>query len=158
MPRRQPLALIGVLAVLVLPACGGEEAPSADEYEEQTEAALQTILDLDELSAPLANPESVDQYVTGVREIAAKIEGSVDELKGIDPPQDVASLHEELVTAVESYGAAFAPVADAAEARDEEALQSSAEELKAAAAAFQETGAQLDEQFRDEGIELDNLL
>jgi len=160
------LALIAAIAALALPACGGDDdestggggALSDEAYAERTEAALQTIVDLDELSKPLAEPESVEQYVAGVRGISTKVDGAADELDAIEPPEKVASLHDELVTAVKDYGAAFTPVADAAEAGDEAALQTSAKQLQDAAAGFQQAATDLDARFRDEGIELNNLL
>jgi hypothetical protein len=165
MNARTPLTLLAVLAALALPACGddnedgsnGGESLSAEEYDAEMEAALQTFAELDELSAPLANPESVDQYVTGVREIVTRIDGTVTDLEAIAPPENVATMHDELIVAVEAYRDVFPPVADAAEAGDKAALQTGAADLQAAALEFQETVTNLDQRFQDEGIDLQSL-
>ena len=159
---RTPLILLAALAALVVAGCGGDDDGSgggsdsltAEEYDTQTEAALETFTSLDELSAPLANPESVEQYVAGIRDIVTEIEGAIGELEAIEAPAEVAPVHDDLIAAVEGYGAAFPPVADAAEAGDEAALQASAAELQAAAIDFQEMARELDQQFQDAGIEL----
>ena len=166
MTARKTMTLLAALAVLALPACGGDdddggdgggESLSAEEYDAEMEAALQTFANLDELSAPLANPDSVEQYVTGVREIVTEIDGTVGDLEAIEPPENVATQHEELISAVEDYRDVFPPVADAAEAGDDAALQAGAEDLQAAALEFQETATELDQQFADEGIDLQSL-
>ncbi len=155
-----------VLVALALAACGGDdddpaatgEPLSAEEYDTQTEAALLAIANLGELSSPLASPESVEQYVSGVREIVAEIDRTVADLEAIEPPESVASIHDQLIAAVEAYGAAFPPVADAAEAGDDAALRASAEELQTAALDFQATVTDLSQQFSDEGFELEILV
>ena len=165
MTARTPFTLLAVLAALALPACGdddddsgdGGEALSAEEYDAEMEAALQTFAELDQLSAPLANPESVEQYVTGVREIVTEIDGTVSDLEAIEPPENVSEEHDELISAVEAYRDVFPPVADAAEAGDNAALQSGATDLQAAAFEFQETATDLDQRFEDEGIDLQSL-
>jgi hypothetical protein len=156
---------LAVLAALVLPACGddddgggdGGEALSAEDYDTEMEAALQTFANLDQLSAPLANPESIEQYVSGVREIVTEIDGTVSDLEAIEPPENVAEEHDELIAAIEAYRDVFPPVADAAEAGDKAGLQSSATDLQAAAVEFQETAIDLDKRFEDEGIDLQSL-
>lgn len=167
MALSKPLALLLALAALALVACGGDddeggddgggEPLSAEEYDAQTEAALESFANLNELSAPLANPDSVEQYVAGVRDIVSEIEGTVTELDAIEPPENVAALHDELIATVDAYGAAFPPVADAAEAGDETALQAGAEDLQQAALDFQSDATDLAQRFEAEGIELQSL-
>lgn len=160
MTARTLLALTGAIATLGIAACGGDDnggALSTEEYDERTEAALQSIVDLDELSEPLANPGSVEEYVDGVRAIEAEISSVVDELEAIEPPSEIASLHDELIELVAGYGAAFPPVADAAEAEDQKELQKQAQKLQESAVEFQQTATDLDARFQEEGIDLANL-
>jgi hypothetical protein len=147
-----------ITAALLALGCGGDDAGgdglSKEEYTAEAEAALDSFGALAELKPPTANAEAIDSYLAEVRGI---FETALDDLRALEPPEDVVAIHRNLVTAIEAYSEAFPPVADAATANDEAALQQAATDLQAAAFEFQETATDLDQRFEDEGIDLQSL-
>ena len=151
-------ALIVVVAALIASGCGDGETEegrlSNEDYDGAVEGALKTFGALEELEPPAAEADAVDSYVAEVRQI---FDTALQDLRAIEPPEDVESIHEDLIAAIETYGAAFPPIADAAKADDRAALQSAATDLQAAAFDFKETATDLDQQFKDQGIDLQSL-
>jgi hypothetical protein len=150
--------LILVVAVSAFSGCGGGEPEDGrltkEDYDSAAERALEAFGALEELEPPAADPASVDSYVAEVQTI---FDSAINDLRAIEPPEDVEPLHEELVAAIETYGAAFPPVADAANQGDDAALQGASTELQAAAFEFREVATDLGQRFEEEGIELKSL-
>lgn len=157
-----PLALAGLVAAFALAACGGDEPQggvgeplSSEDYEKQAEAALRAIVDPGELTG--LSSDSAEEFVAAVRDLTEQMGAAIAELESIVPPDAVADAHRELVGAVQAYGAAYPPLADAAEAGDQEALEAGAANLQEAAQEFTASIADLKERFEAEGIELASL-
>jgi C-terminal processing protease CtpA/Prc len=88
---------------LALAACGSNDEDN-DYVEEVNAIQEQLVDDVTETvsGAPPANPKAA-------AEVAGELEGvfasTADEFEAIEPPQDVAGLHDELVAAIRGVGA-----------------------------------------------------
>jgi hypothetical protein len=99
------LCAVGVpllAGALALAACGSNEEDN--DYVEQVNASQEQLVDevTETVSgAPPANPRAA-------AEVAGELEGvfasTADEFEAIEPPQDVADLHDELVAAIRGVG------------------------------------------------------
>ncbi len=90
-------ALARVLSVLALAGCGGDDAPSAEEYRaDATEICQTATLEAAELEPPSDSAASVAEY----GEAAAAIrEREAVALDGLEPPEELAADHRRFVNA-----------------------------------------------------------
>lgn len=99
------LCAVGVLllaAALALAACGSNEEDN-DYVEQVNEIQNRLVEEVTETVSgePPANPKAA-------AEVAADLEGvftiTADDFEAVEPPQDVADLHDELVAAIRGVG------------------------------------------------------
>lgn len=121
------LLLAGALA---LAACGSNE--ENDDYVDQVNAIQEQLVDdvTEAVSgAPPTNPEAA-------AEVAADLEGvftsTAEEFEAVEPPQDVADLHDELVAAIRRVGARIGEAEKAFASGDSKRAARAALELQTA--------------------------
>jgi Family of unknown function (DUF6376) len=108
-PRLRLLApVLLVLSALLLVACGDSEEKN-DYVDEVNE--IQTTLQ-DEISSLAQQPESPEQLVTFYNDTVSSLEQAATSLEDVSPPDDVAELHDRLVSEVQELAGVIKGAAD----------------------------------------------
>jgi Family of unknown function (DUF6376) len=95
--RLLTVALVSAAALFVV-ACDGDTAEKNDYVDEVNE--VQSTLQSD-ISKLAQSPRSPEQLVGFYEETVASLESAVDSLENIEPPDEVAELHDRLITEVQ---------------------------------------------------------
>jgi hypothetical protein len=115
-----------VLAVLVLAAgCGGDDRLSREEFVSEAEAICE---DFDQRVNEVDEPESADDVERYVNEVRPVVEDGLNELKGLEPPEEFEEQWNELVAKNDESLEAFDDLAEAAVSGDEDRLEEITEE------------------------------
>ena len=93
-PRRFALALIAVSAV-ALAACDGDTAENNDYVDQVNEVSSTLLTSVQSLPATGGSPKQIS---AALERVSAEVGTAATDLDGIEPPEDVASLHDEIVT------------------------------------------------------------
>lgn len=111
--------VIAALAAALLAGCGSDDPKERDAYVRAVNAAqdrfnrsmtqAQATLD-----APTATARQERRALGGLR---SAVKQAVSDLRGVDPPDDVAAPHRRLVAALEAYGPVIAARRAASAAR-----------------------------------------
>jgi hypothetical protein len=137
----------------LLAACGSDEK---DTYAEDVENVLTPLGEgLQSLGADLSATTDPKSLGDGIADAEAEIENGISELEAITPPEGVEQVHEDLIAALQTFNDQLAPVREAAEEGDLEALQESALELPQAALAFQEELTSIQNEAIDAGVPIE---
>lgn len=92
---RLTLALLAAVAALAVAACGNDEQNS---YVDDVNAAQNEFLDSMTQAASQPPPTNAQQANALVSSMEDSLNAFADDLEGIEPPEDVADLHQELIT------------------------------------------------------------
>ena len=161
------LGLAAVLAALLLIACGGDDSGDETSAESGTaltdedySAEVQEVTSsfaggFDELSAEAANPESPEAFRETVIAIQDRITQTVDELEAIEPPEDLATIHDELVAVFADYRDGYDPIVEALDAEDKAALKQAAAEIPVVVQEFQTTYEDIKARAADAGVTIE---
>jgi Tfp pilus assembly protein PilP len=115
-----------VLAVLVLAAgCGGDDRLSREEFVSEAEAICE---DFDQRVNEVDEPQNADDIERYVNEVRPVVEDGLNELKGIQPPEEFEGQWNELVAMNDESLQALDDLAEAAANRDEDRLEEITEE------------------------------
>jgi hypothetical protein len=115
-----------VLAVLVLAAgCGGDDRLSREEFVSEAEAICE---DFDQRVNEVDEPQNADDIERYVNEVRPVVEDGLNELKGIQPPEELEGQWNELVAMNDESLQALDDLAEAAANRDEDRLEEITEE------------------------------
>ena len=93
-PRRFALALIAVSAV-ALAACDGDTAENNDYVDQVNEVSSTLLSSVQSLPATGGSPKQIS---AALEQVSTEVGTAATDLDGIEPPEDVASLHDEIVT------------------------------------------------------------
>jgi hypothetical protein len=107
---RAVLVAVAMIAALAFAAgCGNEEE---NDYVDDVNAAQQSFLDemTTAASTTPTNPSQADQLIGDMQ---GAIDSFVSDLEGIEPPEDVADLHDELITTMSDIGDQIGELGDA---------------------------------------------
>ena len=109
------LTLVGALAA----GCGGD-AEERNAYVDQVNRAQQSFADtVQELSGQITEQSTTDSDRETLRRFETAIDGVVEDLRSIQPPEEVATQHGELVKTMEGYGDEVSAAVDALEEEEE---------------------------------------
>lgn len=164
-------ALLLMLGALLVAGCGGDddeasdsgtetetEALSAEEYSTTvTDALTQFGTEFAALGEAVKDPESPEAYVAGVEDIQARLDEIIVELEGVQPPEEAAQIHADLIAAFEDLNASFTPVIETAKNAedDPQALIDAATDLQTAALDFQTEANRISQEATEAGIPLE---
>ena len=100
---RRPLAALLLVAAMALGACGSDE--EANDYVEEVNGIQDQLVD--EVTETVSGSPPADAKAAA--EVAADLQSvfasTADEFEAVEPPDDVAGLHDELVAAIRGVGA-----------------------------------------------------
>jgi hypothetical protein len=123
------LAVLASAVALVATGCGnGEKNDYVDEVN-----AIQTDLQTEAagIAAAGSNPNQIADVASQMQELFA---GAADDLEAVEPPEDVADLHQQLVDQVRSLGDQIGAAGEAIKsANNPQEIQAAASELQTAA-------------------------
>ena len=119
-------------SALAVAACGGDTEEKND-YVDQVNEVTKTLNEgLTEVSSGTA-ATSPKQAATVFSDFGEQLDTAAADIEGIEPPEDVADLHDQLVTQVDDLGAAATNAADEIEAGGAAAVTGVATEFITAA-------------------------
>lgn len=149
-------AFAGLLVIGALVAgCGGGDELSDEEYQDEVQAALAPLEELQQITPetpPDASPEEAAQAAgEQFEQLDSALQTSTDDLEAIEPPSDFEEPHGRLVEAFSSFQAATAEAQGAAEEGDTEALSGYFTSLTE----FQQELTEVGQEFEDAGLEID---
>ena len=114
------------LAVVLASACGGESRLTKNQYEQTVNRIgnqLSTTL-TDTFSSPkLTNPSSLEEAASVIRAGQRNIRDAADRLDRLNPPEEIAGIHDRLAQGFRDFATAFGSFAQATEKGDLEAIQ-----------------------------------
>jgi hypothetical protein len=98
-------------AAFTIAACGGDTEEKNDYVDQVNEVTTTLNEGLTEIStgAAAATPEEAAKVFA---DFGAELDTAAADIEAIDPPEDVADLHQQLVTEVEDLGATATNAAD----------------------------------------------
>ncbi|HEV2820138.1 MAG TPA: hypothetical protein VGW11_06505 [Solirubrobacteraceae bacterium] len=130
MTRVLRAALLILLAGALVAGCGGD-AEERNAYVGQVNRAQQAFADtVQELSGQITEESTTDADRKTLRRFESAIDGVVEELRSIEPPEEVATQHRELVQTMDGYGDEVSAAVDALEEdEDPEELLSAQRQL-----------------------------
>jgi hypothetical protein len=126
---RRPIAAAMIAAALTVGACGSDDEVN-DYVDRVNEIQGALVEDVNEtVSSPPADVEAAAEVAADLRSVFA---GTANELASIEPPQDVAALHDDLVGAIRGVGARIGRAERAFASGNPERAARAARELQAA--------------------------
>jgi len=152
--RRIPILLIAFALVAgLLAGCGGD---SKEEYANDVSEVLDPLgAELQTLGTEASSATSPDQLVPPLTDAEDSLTAAVDDLEAIDPPEDVADIHEDLITSIEELLAPLTSTREAAEAGDSQAAQAEAQAFFQASLDFQTEIQDITQRAEDAGVPVD---
>lgn len=152
MRSRRMQAVVGVLAVgALVVGCGG--GLSEDEYKEEVEGVLTPLSEeLQTIGSETSTQTTPEVVADGLGDAEAALQTGVEDLEGIEPPEDLQEPHDSLVTAVADFEQATGDAREGAESGDLEAV---ATEYVTAATDFQQELTDVVQEFQDAGLDIE---
>jgi hypothetical protein len=137
------LVLVATAAVaLVAAGCGNSEKNDYVDKVNEIQTNLQTQA-TDAISSAPANPAQAGELV---KKLQSLFSDAADQLAAVDPPSDVADLHQQLVDKVREVSDQIGKVADAFDSGNPQQIQQAATELQTAISSSQtELGSLIDQ-------------
>ena len=106
-----------------------------------------------ENTTPLSSATTPEELRSGVDDLEVVTQTAVDDLTGLEPPEDAAEGHDTLTGALEGYLSDIQTLAEAVESDDPEAAQEAALAFQEAAVDVQSDLAEAAAQLEEAGIE-----
>jgi Family of unknown function (DUF6376) len=144
---RAALLCLAAVAALALAACGGDD--ESNDYVDDVNAVQNEFLDTmtEVASTPPTNPSQAGDVVSEMEDAFAT---AADDLEAIDPPEEVADLHDELVTTMSDLGTQVADLGESLTSGNPQQTAQAATELQAALTEAQTEVTSLTDQINEE--------
>ena len=141
---RAALVAMAMIAALAFAAgCGNEEQ---NDYADDVNSAQESFLEEMTAAASQANPANAGQADQLIGEMQGAIDSFVSDLEGIEPPEEVADLHDELITTMSDIGGEIGELGDAlTSGNPQQAAQAAAQLTTAVSSAQTEVTSIIDQ-------------
>lgn len=97
--------LVAALLGLGLVACGGDDVEESNAYVQAVNTAQTSFAQtFDKLQSQITTQSSAKQDSATLGEFEGAIAAVVKDLRAVEPPGAVTTLHEQLISAIEGYG------------------------------------------------------
>jgi len=155
--------LLTLLAALVVAVgCGGDdgggessETLSVEEYGQEVTSILEPVgTNLQTIGADISASGSPEELAETVGTAEEEIQGAVDDLAALSPPEEVAEANDQLIQTFEDFNSNLTAVREAAEAEDQQAILDAAGEFPTALQDFQTSLEDVRMQLEDAGVQL----
>jgi hypothetical protein len=128
MTRSLRATLLMLLAGVLAAGCGDSEDRNA--YVDQVNRAQQSFADtVQELSGQITDQSTTESDRETLGRFETAIDGVVEDLSSIEPPEEVSTQHGELVETIDGYGDEVSAAVDALEGDEPEELVRAQREL-----------------------------
>lgn len=106
MPRALLVALVALVTLAA--GCGGDDALSQQDYQEELGQAATDLSQASqklgtELTQAMVGDGSFEEAADEMTAIRDELNETADDLEGVDPPDDVADAHDRLVDSLRAY-------------------------------------------------------
>lgn len=129
MTRLLRAALLTLVAGALAAGCGGD-AEERNAYVDQVNRAQQSFADtVQELAGQITQQSTTEADRETLGRFESAIDGVVEDLNSIEPPEEVEAEHRELVETMDGYGDEVSAAVDALEKEDPDELVSAQREL-----------------------------
>lgn len=165
--RRSMIYLIAglVMAGALLAGCGGDdsesdagappeetEALSEEDYRTEVEGVLTPLgEELQTIGAETSGQTTPEGVAQGLADTEAALQGGVDDLEAIQPPENLQEPHDRMIAAIEEFLQATTQAREGAESGD---LQAVATDYVTAATNFQQELMSVLQDFEDAGLDV----
>jgi hypothetical protein len=144
-----------LMSAALIAACGGGD--DKEEYAQQVEDVLTPLgSTLTSLGTDVSSSTDPKQLADGIGQAEDAIQGSIDDLEAITPPEGVESVQEDLISALQDFSDELTTVREAAEKGDLAELQKAALNLPQAAADFQTKLTDIQNAAIDAGVPIED--
>jgi len=126
---RGALTLAAAAAALVAAGCGGEERLSHEDFQEQGNAICAKY---DKQIEEIGTPTSVEEVPAYVDKALPIVERQIGDMKELNPPEADQEAFDEMIAEAEKTVEAGRDLGEAAEAKDEAAIEKALNEGNAA--------------------------
>ena len=126
---RGALTLAAAAAALVAAGCGGEERLSQEDFQEQGNAICAKY---DKQIEEIGTPTSVEEVPAYVDKALPIVERQIGDMKELNPPEADQEAFDEMIAEAEKTVEAGRDLGEAAEAKDEAAIENALNEGNAA--------------------------
>jgi hypothetical protein len=116
----QTCGVIGLTALVLVAGCGGDEGMSREEFISEADAICQ---EFDQRVEAVDEPQSADDIERYVNEVRPVIEDGLNDLKELQPPEEIEEQWNELVAKNEEGLQMLDDLAEAGTSGDEARLQ-----------------------------------
>lgn len=153
------MRIAGIVAVLVLgagliAACGSDDKET---YAQEVEDVLEPLGgNLDTLGTELSGASDEAELADGLEEAQNEITSAADEIAGLEVPDGVEQVNDDLVAALNGFADELGKVRDAAESGDLAQLQQAAAGLPAVASAFEQELTDIQNAAIDAGVPIED--
>jgi hypothetical protein len=163
---RIPLIVLALVGLIALAGCGDDDSTTSDESttessttatdESTTTEASGEALSAEDYSAEItvilgdfgtsftelgseitASQDDPEKAAGLFDEAETEIQGAIDDLSALTPPEEAQEGHDQLIAALEDFSSKLTDVSNAADSGDEAGLLQAATDLQAAAGDFQ---------------------
>lgn len=115
---RAALVVLALVPGAFAAGCG-DDAEQRNAYVDRVNRAQRSFADtVQELSGQITEQSTTDSDRKTLARFETAIDGVVEELRSIDPPEEVAGQHAELVETMDGYGDEVSAAVDALEGDD----------------------------------------
>lgn len=144
---RAALLCLAAVAALALAACGGDD--ESNDYVDDVNAVQNEFLDTmtEVASTPPTTPAQAGDVVS---EMEDAFSAAADDLEAIEPPEEVADLHDELITTMSDLGDQVAGLGEALTSGNPQQTTQAATELQASLTEAQTEVTSLTDQINEE--------
>jgi hypothetical protein len=117
---RGTAALVVGILVLAASACGGEDALSKEEFQEQGNAICEKY---DKQIEDISTPTSVEEVPGYVNKALPIVERQIEDMKELSPPEEDQETFDAMIEEAEKTVQAGRELGEAAEAKDDAAIE-----------------------------------
>jgi hypothetical protein len=155
--RRKNLLVALMAAAALAAGCDDDDggALSDEEYTKQVQAILTTFADEStRLGAVMQQASTAEEFEAPVADLHDVVEGNVDDLEAIDPPEEAAEGHEAMTSAMTDYEGNIADLLEVVEGGETAAIRTAVAEFGDQAGPSQTAISEAREQLETAGFEV----
>lgn len=157
---RIPLLALALAGLIAVTGCGSSDSSSSETlsneaYADQATAVLSSFASsFQSLGSQLSSSKDPQQLSDGLTQAEDQIQGTIDDLKALQPPEAAQQGQDQLVTALEGFSSELTTVNDALGSGDKSQIKAALAGLQTAGLKFQSDLGTAQKSLEDAGITL----